>query len=650
MHHQVICCGLLATLTGALAAQFPTSSTLPRGEVRLNSTLLDNNVLGYGHWRVAAPEQRLQAGPTGTVATANVAYVTWLEAGPTGSPIVRFARTRNGGFSWEPSITLYTVAAGEAIDGAETRLVAHGHEVFLVFASNGHTLVAGQQAVFAMGSADQGQTWSAPTLLSTGSMTTLRDVDEVNAVCSEAAPNGPASLNVVYESDYNVPASGVEDLYFVQAGLQNGQLVITVPEQRINTAVAPRTSDVNFTAIDADGPVVHIAWTDNRAGAGTSQYDYFSLTSRANGTDFATTVEHRHTQFATPLTWAAPRRPQVAVDLPHVYTFMEHSLNGQDDVWMDWSSDLGMTWAVTGVAINTATLGNAGDVDDMLVVAKEGRVAVLYVDDRLNGNNNNDNNQAIVSVSFNAGADFQNGTHIERPLSLKDPNPIFGLQMVGDLIVALYETNCVLQTASGAEDLMLSISTDAGVTWQHRDVTSFGGCGTFPSGVDVDDPRLAVTLNGDVVVTWVDDRTVLGNGGGNTVNNQWLSSIHLPQLIDDTATLQGVRYVDDSPSNAGNACFVLISASGTGSQIVLDAFGGILNMGYDVFTEASIVIATSAPSPNLNQAPVGANGSVAFPVIPNVTQLLGLPIWAAALTIAPNTVTASRFTDPIRFQ
>ncbi len=639
-----------AALASALAAQsLPSSSTLPRGEVRLNGTTLNNNTLGFGHWRVVSPEQRLPAGPAGTVPTANVAYVTWGETTPLGQTVLKFRRTKNGGYSWEPNQTLYTTATGEVIDGAETRLVANGHEVFLVFASNGHTLVAGQQAVFAMGSADQGQSWSGPVLLSTPSLTNLRDVDEVNAVTSNGAPGAPASLNVVFESDYNVPVSGIEDIYFVQAQINAGALAITVPTQRLNLAVAERISDVNFTALDADGPVVHVSWTDNRSGGGANRYDYFSLTSSLNGTDFATRTEYRHTTFPAALSWAAPRRPQVAVDIPNVYTFMEHSLQGEDDVWMDWSNDFGQTFAVTGVRINTATLGAAGDIDDMFVTASNGRVAVLYVDDRLNGVNNNDNNQAIVSVSFNAGADFQLGIHTERPLSLKDPNPIFGIQMVGDMIACLYETNCVIQTASGAEDFTLSLSADAGVTWTHRDVTQFGGCGTFPSGVDVDDPRLCLTRNGDAIVTWIDDRTVTGNGGGNTVNNQWITSIHYPQLIDLTASFQGVVYQDDSPANAGDLALMLISASGTSSQIVLDTIGTNINMGYDVFTEASVTIGFSGPAPQLNADLVGASGGVALPIIPNVTQLLGLPIWASVLTIKP-TVTAGSFTDPIRFQ
>jgi hypothetical protein len=639
---------------GILSAQYPQSSLLPRGEVRLNGPVLDNTVLGFGHWRVAAPKERLPAGPAGTVPTANVAYTCYLEPNGLGQATIQFRRTRNGGFSWDAPQAIYTVATGEVIDGAETRLVAFGHTVFLVFASNAHTLIAGHQAVFVMGSTDQGQTWTPATLMTPGAIATLRDADEVSVAVAQAAGGQPASLHMVCEFDYKVPASGVEDLYYAQAQIVAGAIVLTVPEQRINLAVAPRASDVNFTTIAADGPVVHVAWTDNRAGTGANQYDYFSSTSRLNGTDFATTTEFRHTTFPMPLSWAAPRRPRVAVDLPNVYTFMEHSFDivgmvqGQDDVWMDWSNDLGLTWLATGVRINTATLGAAGDIDDMLVVADDGRLAVLYVDDRLNGINDNDNNQAIVSVSYNAGADFQNGVHIERPLSLKDPNPIFDIQMVGDLIVALYETNCVSSTGSGAEDLTISMSSDGGINWTHRDVTSLGGCGTFPSGVDVDDPRLAVTLNGDAIVTWIDDRTLAGSGGGNVVNNQWVTSIHYPQLIDLTATFQGVVYQDDTPANAGDLCVVLISASGTASQTVVDTTGTNINMGFDVFTSASATIALSSPAPNLNSAPVGTNGSVALPFLPNVTALLGLPIWAAGLTITPAGF-AGRFTDPIRF-
>ena len=68
-----------------------------------------------------------------------------------------------------------------------------------------------------------------------------------------------------------------------------------------------------------------------------------------------------------------------------------------------------------------------------------------------------------------------------------------------------------------------------------------------------------------------------------------------------------------------------------------------------MLTDASIAVGFSGPIPTVNLDLVGANGSVTFPFLPNLTQLIGLPVWAVGLTITPQ-ATAGRFTDPIRFQ
>ncbi|MCA8952521.1 MAG: exo-alpha-sialidase [Planctomycetes bacterium] len=645
MQHNLRLSAAVLTLLGAapLCAQsLPTSSTLPRGEYQLNDDFLDVGTHGWGSWKVASPRQVIAAGPAGTVPTAQVAYVTYLDRNTAGDDLIQFRRSIDGGYTWQAPVTVYTLAATEFLAAGETRLVAYNHEVYIVYASNGHNLAGNDQSVWALGSPDQGQTWSAPLLMSPGMLTTLKDADEVNAAVSFDATGG--YLDVVFEAD--APNNGFEDIYFSQAKLQAGPtLALTVTETRLNHAVAANSTDVNFTSIAADGPVVHVCWTDNRQGAGANQYDYFSISSQSNGTDFATQTEYRHTTFPTPLTWAAPRRPRAAVDVPHVYTFMEHSINGEDDVWMDWSTDLGLNFQVTGVAINSATLGTAGDVDDFYVVADEGRVAVVYVDDRLSmGANNNNLNQAIVSVSYNAGADFQAGIHTEVPLSLKDPNPIYGIDMVGDLIAVVYETNC-----AAGEDFAISLSSDAGQSFTHYDVTSFGGCGQFPGGVDVDDPYMTLTRNGDCIVTWIDDRTLQAMGGGNTVNNQWITSIHWPQLIDRTATNQGMRYQDDSPNSAGSLVLVALSGTGTATPWNLNTLGFSLNLSFDFWTNASIGGAFSGPPGpgNLNLNVLGANGTVDFALIPNPTALIGLPFWAAAVTIEQSGL--GKFTDPVRF-
>lgn len=627
----------IASLAAAASAQqYPVSARLPRTELKVNDSFVNVGVHGYGSWRVAAPTERVAAGPAGTVPSANVCYMTYMDADTSGVESIRFRRSTDGGLTWGAPQVLHTLVPNEVIDTNETRIVASQHDVFVVWAGNGHTLAAGEQAVFAIGSNDQGQTWTAPTLITPEFLTSLKDADEVNAVISRATST--ASLNVVYEAD--TPSAGTEDIYFVQAEVQGGVLAVTVASERLNTANAPQTFDVDFTAIAADGPVVHVAWCDDRSGLGN---DYFSMTSQQNGTDWATVTEYQHSNLPT-LSWAAPRRPRVAVDLPHVYTFMEHSLNGQDDVWMDWSMDLGATWNPT-VAINTATLGTAGDIDDMMVVADNQRVAVLYVDDRLNGTNNNDNNQAIVAVSNNGGFDFQNGLHVEVPLSVKDPNPIYDIWMAEDMIAALYETNC----GSGGEGITISLSADAGATFTHYDVTSFDGCGTFPGGVDVDNPRMCLTANGDCTVLWIDDRTFAGTGGGNTVNNLWASGIKYPLLIDETSTGQGVTYLNDTPAGAGDVCYLVLSLSTSPSKLPIDTLGNTLAIGYDILTAASVTIADQS-LPSLNRDVVGSNGSVQFPSFPNPVSLIGIPCYGVGFTVDLPTITVGAFTDPILFQ
>jgi hypothetical protein len=645
MNHSKISFLLTLATSSAIVAQLPVSSTLARGEQQLTSNYTNVLTHGYGSWRLAAPREVLPSGPVGTYPTAQVAYATYMDKDSLNRDALMFRRSIDGGRTWQAPQTLYSIVTGEIVDTNEMRLVAFEHEVYVVFASNAHALASGQ-GCWAMGSADQGQTWTAPVLLSTGVLSSLFDVDEVNAAVGQTTLGGPGSLHVVYEADHAVPVSGIEDIYYTQWTISAGALVPVVAELRLNFAVPATTHDVNFTSIAAQGPLVHIAWSDNRSLGGASQYDYFSMTSRQNGIDFATTTEFRHTQFTGPITWAAPRRPQVAVDIPNAYTFMEHGQQGKDDVYMDWSDDLGQTFLYTGVRVNTATLGSAGDIDDMLVTASGNRVAVLYVDDRLNGANNNDNNQAIVSVSRNGGMDFVNATHVEVPLSLLDPNPIFGIEMVGDLIACVYETRC----GSGQEDLGLSLSSDGGVSFTHYNVTQFGQCGLRANTTDVDNPRMVLTQNGDCIAAWIDDRSPLQSGLGNAANHVYTTGIHYPQLLDQTAAFQGLRFQDASPTTAGDLVMVVISGTGTATPWVLDNLGFSVNVTYDFWTGAAIGGAFALPPgpPNLNLGVTDGTGAYQFAAIPNLTQFLGLPFWAAALTIGPGTF--REFTDPIRFQ
>ena len=154
---------LLAGLSHAcsIGAQvYPRSSRLPRDEVKVNEAFVNNSVQGYGGWRIAAPSERVPAGPAGTVPSASVCYMAYLDRDAAGAETLRFRRSTNGGYSWGAPQQLVTLQAGEVWSTGDMRILACEHDVFVVGSSNAHTLAAGQQAVFAIGSDDQGQSWT----------------------------------------------------------------------------------------------------------------------------------------------------------------------------------------------------------------------------------------------------------------------------------------------------------------------------------------------------------------------------------------------------------------------------------------------------------------------------------------------------------
>jgi len=78
--------------------------------------------------------------------------------------------------------------------------------------------------------------------------------------------------------------------------------------------------------------------------------------------------------------------------------------------------------------------------------------------------------------------------------------------------------------------------------------------------------------------------------------------------VDQIASLAGLRFQDASPATAGDLVLVLVSGAGTAMPTAFN------NLGFSL----------------------------------NLTQLVGLTFWAAAVTIGPAGFRS--FTDPIRFR
>ena len=624
---SVVSARCLLVLTTGLALAAPAtaqvvSSSLPRGDTKLNANYSPVGSQGFGAWRIATPKQLL----AGASPTAKVAYAVYMDLDAAQATQLHVRRSSDGGLTWESAKVVFTVGATDRLQADWTSILAWENQVFVVYVTGAQGATIGPRSVWCVGSADQGQTWTAPFLVSKlVQAPTNPSVDCEEPACAVSR----GRLHVAFRADSQLSPN--EDLWYAGVELVGGSLVGTVPESRVATAQAQGSVDVDLHSIAADDNVVHVAWLDDRDNLGNdNQNNCFSKTSTGNGGDFATVAEVRHTSYTTPLTWAPPRRPLAAAAKPNVYVSLEDSRTGVDQIWLRYSSNLGVQWDEAKASQTPGTV----DIDGQQIVASGNRVVITYRDDR-NGTGNNINNVFAVTDQ-NAGLSFKAGPVAESRLSTPNCDSQRGLVMVGDLIV------CAWEQCAGPEEWALAYSVDGGVSWKPSiQVTRLGSCTQVkPRSADVDDPAIDVTLNGDVIGIWIDDRD--NSSGGNTTNNTYVTGVKLPELRSNLATSQGLRLVHAHKGEAGYVAVVLVSMTGQQPPIVLSPFGLSINLAYDLLT------ATALGIPSLFVTTVDANGEAAFPAIPNLTTLLGVPVHAAALTID---VAGSRFvsfTDPIR--
>jgi len=665
----------LPAFAGLLAALLSTTASaqlLSRGEHQLTDP---NNTqgspvqsAGFGHWRLATPDGNLPADPAkGLTATAQLVYAVFTDEDPTTSDTVLSVRTStDGGLTWRPAQTIYTVdtLAGESLStgGVETQILASHHNVAVIFATNRHDAAQSGQSAWVIGSSDQGQTWSAPVLLSAqstpGAIDQFFDVDEIRAVLDRDL------LHVCFEADYlanpsgsGTAGSGSEDLFYTQAqiGGAGAAVAVTVPNVRIDTAHAPGSVDVDCPQIDADGPIVTLAWLDDRNqvpdqfGVLTHQNDTFSRTSLAFGTDFGLAsgpAETNHTNFSTllSLAWAAPRCCDVAVVAPTVYVFMEDSRDSMSDaIYCDVSLDAGTTFQPTQ-RVSTNPPGE--DVDGFVMAHDGDRFALFTKTDRHGSNAVN-----IGFVYSGDTMDLLNGTMSEASCSPAQDLVLYDVSVQGDVIAAVYES-CPFP-----EEAYVAISSDGGASFDVRRLTDQGSCSGLAGNADVDDVRVAITANRDVVAVWADDRF----GPGNVREDVWVSSTKVPTLLDHTnPNPPGVggtmELVNLGPSDVGDWAFLMISAGGANSTTTLGpsltgAFSPALvrDFWFDALLgDVTFVLEYVTADPATGAATARFDGLSPLG-IPNLRLLLGQPFWAAAGTADTATLEFKYFTDTVAF-
>jgi hypothetical protein len=634
----------ILALTIPLAAQLPNSSILPRPDLQLtttpgmfNGTSGSNLDSGYRMYDVAAPQQDLLDRSGGLVATARLMYAAYADQ-IGGNVVIQFARSTDGGRSYGAPVTIYTcnTPGGENLDTGdeELDLVCHGDQVYVTFLTNRDDLVTNGQSLYAVGSNDQGQTWSGAERVSTGIGTIHFDVDEHDTV---AASTG---LHLVYEWDDATNVGGNENFAYARLGFTGGVFGTIVASWDI-TAHAIGGADVDSPSLDAQDNVVHLAWKDNSDPVMAGQDQVYSVTSFDGGVTFS--APHNHTQFTAPLPWASARQPYAKVSGPYAFTFMEDSRVDQDDVWMD-RGDLDLVnglvnWTVTGIECSNIPTGSGTgtgdlDVDGFLVDVNEGRIAILYRDDRAVAANSN---YAHLAADRSFGGDFIAGTASHHQLSTLTAT-LFDVEINARLICAVWEQ------CSGDEEGAIALSHDHGLTVEAFQFTTRGDCSTGGFNVDIDDPECAISMNGDYAAIYADERA----GTNNTMNHAFVTGGTYPVLADLTLTNGTIELskIDPTQSPIGIAR-LMISAAGTlpGHAVLGNDYGYFVGLNNDLWFTLAL---QSAPSFFRG---ISTNGDALFTFpggLPNLTNLLGFPIDIAGGTIAFGPRLFQSYTDPVR--
>jgi hypothetical protein len=98
---------------------------------------------------------------------ANLVYAAWNTGLFGGTATVQFARTTDGGQTWEPNRVIYTAPAGNLIWNAKVEALPDGTLVCLftelILTGTVKNVPQFNDALSVMRSTDKGQTWSAPT-------------------------------------------------------------------------------------------------------------------------------------------------------------------------------------------------------------------------------------------------------------------------------------------------------------------------------------------------------------------------------------------------------------------------------------------------------------------------------------------------------
>ena len=264
----------------------------------------------------------------------------------------------DGGLTWMPQSVRIDTDAAFAAESDDPAIACDGEKVYVVWQDDRD----GSLDIRFNRSLDGGQTWlPSDVRLDTDVAGAANSVD---AVISVDSPR----VYVVWQDDRN----GGTDVY-LNASTDDGQTWLP-SDVRLGTAL-PGQYDPESPILVADDLEVLIAWLDDRGDG----YRVWFSRSTDGGASWSpevrldTTTQPVHCEDLR--LWVADQR---------AYVVWKSKRNGNDDIFLNVSPDRGVTWLADELRLDTDAPG-VGDSDDPDIAAGGDDVVVCWEDDR-NGN------------------------------------------------------------------------------------------------------------------------------------------------------------------------------------------------------------------------------------------------------------------------
>ena len=319
---------------------------------QLTDTRLDTDVAGAGSSndpRICCDGQRI--------------YVVWRDA-RNGSDDIYANSSADGGVTWQVSDSRLDTDTPGAANSNRPVICCSGLNVYVAWEDNRDG--GGDVNVYFNSSSDGGATWQVSDIridtdaVSTG---TGRFTETISICCSGL------NVYVAWEDHRN----GNGDVYFNYSS--DGGVTWQVIDIRIDTGTTPGTTTADRPQICCDGLRVYIAWRDNRnEGPPPPNRDIIMNYSFDGGATWQLNpiVVDRGNLDSN--------QPRICCDGLNVYVIWRDNRNGADDIYFNYSRNGGATWQPGDTRLDTGDGPGVSDSDKYRICCSGSRIFVVWED------------------------------------------------------------------------------------------------------------------------------------------------------------------------------------------------------------------------------------------------------------------------------